>query len=202
MFLPEDDKHSGDRDKQTDHLGEGSDGHKTESGDDKSMSVASLVKELDSAGDLPAGFGDLLRKVPRELFIPNQVWVDGEHGDEAIDRENDSARWFRAAYSDTAVVTQFDDGRTKWPDIGRRPTCSASAPRQSWRCCRPYVSAGATRCWSEHDAGRAGVDRAPVRCASIVGCGRNGVSVVARQGTAVEVDPWTITPDRQTVTFV
>ncbi|QWF81756.1 hypothetical protein HUW46_05189 [Amycolatopsis sp. CA-230715] len=32
---PGNDKHSGDSDSQTDHLGKGSDGHTVESGDDK-----------------------------------------------------------------------------------------------------------------------------------------------------------------------
>lgn len=32
---PGNDKHSGDNDSQTDHLGKGSDGHTVESGDDK-----------------------------------------------------------------------------------------------------------------------------------------------------------------------
>lgn len=92
------------------------------------MNVASLVKELDSAGDMPAGFGDLMHRVQRERFTPDQIWVDGEHGDEAIDRERDTPRWLRAVYSDRPIVTQFDDGRTKWPDVGKIPTCSASAP--------------------------------------------------------------------------
>lgn len=31
-------------------------------------------------------------------------------------------------YSDRVVVTQFDDGAIHWPDVGFRPTCSASMP--------------------------------------------------------------------------
>ena len=87
-----------------------------------------LVKELDSAGALPAGFGPLLHAVPREQFIPERAWakVDGTYA--ALDRGTRPKEWFTAVYSDRSVVTQFDDGRTAWPAVGRRPTCSASMP--------------------------------------------------------------------------
>lgn len=88
------------------------------------MTVGDLVRELDSAGDLPAGFGPLLRAVPRAMFIPDRIWVNRE----PIDRVAEPERWLRAVYSDDSVVTQFDDGRTAWPEVGRLPTCSASMP--------------------------------------------------------------------------
>lgn len=83
-----------------------------------------LVKELDSAGDLPVGFGPLLHAVPREWFIPDRIWVDRK----PIDRLAQPGKWLHAVYSDTVVVTQFDDGRTPWPQTGEIPTCSASMP--------------------------------------------------------------------------
>ncbi|OZM72214.1 protein-L-isoaspartate(D-aspartate) O-methyltransferase [Amycolatopsis antarctica] len=86
--------------------------------------VRALVAALDSAGDLPAGFGPLLERVPREKFIPDRIWVDPV----PIDRATDPERWHRAVYSDTSIVTQFDNGRTCWPEVGDRPTCSASMP--------------------------------------------------------------------------
>jgi protein-L-isoaspartate(D-aspartate) O-methyltransferase len=86
--------------------------------------VRALVAALDSAGDLPAGFGRVLEAVPREHFIPDHVWVDRE----PIDRATEPDRWLKAVYRDEAIVTQFDDGRTEWPDAGDRPTCSASMP--------------------------------------------------------------------------
>lgn len=92
------------------------------------MTVDALIRELDSAGNLPAGFGDLLRAVPRELFIPDRIWIEENGKDRPVDRQVEPERWLAAAYSTDAIVTQFDDGRTKWPDIGARPTCSASAP--------------------------------------------------------------------------
>lgn len=92
------------------------------------MTVDDLVDELDSAGDLPAEFGPVLRKVPREWFIPSQAWVKENGAYQPIDRNADSGRWLRAVYSNRSVVTQFDDGRTEWPGVGDRPTCSASMP--------------------------------------------------------------------------
>jgi protein-L-isoaspartate O-methyltransferase len=83
-----------------------------------------LVKELDSAGDLPAGFGPLLESVPREWFIPDHVWADRH----PISRTEEPDQWLRATYSDRSVVTQFDDGEVQWPEVGTIPTCSASAP--------------------------------------------------------------------------
>jgi protein-L-isoaspartate(D-aspartate) O-methyltransferase len=90
--------------------------------------IGALVKELDSAGALLAGFGPLLRAVPREQFIPDRAWakVGGTYA--ALDRGTRPEQWFTAVYSDRPVVTQFDDGRTAWPAVGRRPTCSASMP--------------------------------------------------------------------------
>jgi protein-L-isoaspartate O-methyltransferase len=92
------------------------------------VSVTSLVRELDSAGDLPAGFGPLLHKVPRELFVPHQIWAQLDGPYQAIDRDDDPELWLRTVYSDTPLVTQFDDGATTWPQVGERPTCSGSAP--------------------------------------------------------------------------
>ncbi|WP_431874533.1 methyltransferase domain-containing protein [Amycolatopsis sacchari] len=83
-----------------------------------------LVKELDSAGDLPAGFGPLLESVPREWFIPDRIWVNRK----PISRAAEPERWLAAVYGNQSVVTQFDDGWTLWPEVGAIPTCSASAP--------------------------------------------------------------------------
>jgi hypothetical protein len=76
-------------------------------------SRALTVAELESAGDLAAGFGPLLRAVPREWFVPERIWVDRE----PIDRGGEAGRWARAVYGDCSVVTQFDDGRTRWPAV-------------------------------------------------------------------------------------
>lgn len=88
------------------------------------ISAAALVDELGSAGNLPAGFGPLLQAVARERFISDHIWVDRE----PIDRVSQPDKWLRAVYSNSSLVTQFDDGRTRWPDVGEMPTCSASMP--------------------------------------------------------------------------
>ncbi len=91
------------------------------------MTIAStdtLVNELNSAGNLPAEFGRLLHAVPRERFIPDRIWVDQN----PIDRASQHDTWMRAVYSNSAIVTQFDDGHTQWPNVGEIPTCSASMP--------------------------------------------------------------------------
>ncbi|WP_051791578.1 hypothetical protein [Amycolatopsis jejuensis] len=86
--------------------------------------VRALIGELDAAGDLPAAFGPLLDAIPREQFIPDRAAVDRV----PIDRGTDPQAWLAAVYSDRSIVTQFDDGRTPWPDVDDRPTSSASQP--------------------------------------------------------------------------
>lgn len=91
------------------------------------MTIAStdtLVNELNSAGNLSAEFGHLLHAVRREWFIPDRIWVDRK----PIGRASQPDMWMRAVYSNSAIVTQFDDGRTQWPEVGEIPTCSASMP--------------------------------------------------------------------------
>ncbi len=92
--------------------------------------VRALIDELESAGNLPADFRSVLTAVPREWFIPARVWVrDIEDGPyRPVDRAVAPGRWLAAVYSNRAIVTQFDDGATEWPEVGDRPTCSASMP--------------------------------------------------------------------------
>lgn len=62
---------------------------------------------------------------PRHAFLPERVWV----GDDLRPcvRRADPAAWLRAAYADTPVVTQINDGVE--PGDGERwPSSSASAP--------------------------------------------------------------------------
>ncbi|HWE90688.1 MAG TPA: methyltransferase domain-containing protein [Pseudonocardiaceae bacterium] len=88
-----------------------------------------LVADLDSRGLLPADWASVLGAVPRERFIPGRMWADEpETGYLPIDRGSEPDRWLDAVYSDRVIVTQFDDGATEWPNIGHRPTCSASMP--------------------------------------------------------------------------
>jgi len=69
-----------------------------------------------------------LARVRREDFIPDRVWIEEESGYVAIDRSEEPHRWEGVVYANRVVVTQFDDGDTMWPAVGRRPTCSASMP--------------------------------------------------------------------------
>jgi protein-L-isoaspartate(D-aspartate) O-methyltransferase (PCMT) len=46
----------------------------------------------------------------------------------ALDRATDPERWLCAVRSDRVIVTQFDDGATTWPRIGRRASSSCSMP--------------------------------------------------------------------------
>ncbi|TCO47341.1 protein-L-isoaspartate O-methyltransferase family protein [Actinocrispum wychmicini] len=84
----------------------------------------SLVRELDSAGLLPAGFGLLLCEVLRDRFTSDLVWVDGK----PLSKREHPTAWWTAVYSNTSVVTQYDDGFTSWPEVGDRASCSLSMP--------------------------------------------------------------------------
>jgi protein-L-isoaspartate(D-aspartate) O-methyltransferase len=83
---------------------------------------------LDSAGLLPAGFGSLFRDVDRELFVPDRMWVKLGGTYRPVDRATQPDQWLSYVYSNRSIVTQFDDGGTKWPEVGKRPTSSASMP--------------------------------------------------------------------------
>lgn len=72
--------------------------------------VAALVDQI-------AGLDDRWREAmyatPRHLFIPDRAWC---HPDDApgylIDRAADPGTWMDAVYSDAAIITQKDDGKT------------------------------------------------------------------------------------------
>lgn len=90
-----------------------------------------LVAQLHAAGAVPAAWVLAFQAVARELFIPDRVWVTdgGARADPvALDRATDPERWLASVYSDVTIVTQFDDGRTPWPQPGHRPTSSSSMP--------------------------------------------------------------------------
>ena len=87
-----------------------------------------LVGELPAAGALPAGHAPAFRAAPRERFVPDRIWYRHEDADIAVDRTAEPEHWLSAVDSDRALVTQFDDGATAWPQVGRVPTSSASMP--------------------------------------------------------------------------
>jgi protein-L-isoaspartate O-methyltransferase len=88
-----------------------------------------LADELCASGQLPPAWAPVFRAVDRAGFLPDRVWVEEDNaGYQPLDRAAEPQRWWRAIYSNRVVVTQFDDGDTVWPTVGRRPTCSASMP--------------------------------------------------------------------------
>jgi protein-L-isoaspartate(D-aspartate) O-methyltransferase len=87
-----------------------------------------LAVEL--AGKIPAEWADVISAVDRARFIPARVWVyDEDNEPRPLDRDADPRQWWRVVYSDTSIMTQFDNGATVWPDTtGKHPTSSASQP--------------------------------------------------------------------------
>lgn len=65
--------------------------------------------------------------VPRELFIPDTVWVsvEGTGWLRPLRRQDDPDGWMAEVGSSRSVITQVDDGAT---GQGRWPTSSSSAP--------------------------------------------------------------------------
>ncbi|MEU2871977.1 hypothetical protein ABZ769_22640 [Streptomyces olivoreticuli] len=70
--------------------------------------------------------------VHREGFLPTRVWLDDDSADggyASLDRAQDPDRWWQAAYSNEAIVTQLDDGGPHRLDsYWATPTSSASMP--------------------------------------------------------------------------
>ncbi|MGH3803387.1 MAG: methyltransferase domain-containing protein [Pseudonocardiaceae bacterium] len=87
-----------------------------------------LVAALEAAQALPASWREAFLAVPREQFIPAQIWVSDGERDVPLDYHSHPDRWRAAVYGNTTLVTQFDDGATAWPAVGRRATSSASDP--------------------------------------------------------------------------
>ncbi len=87
-----------------------------------------LVAELEAAQALPASWRETFLAVPREQFIPAQIWVSDSDRYVPLDYHRHPQRWRAAVYGNTTLVTQFDDGATVWPAVGHRATSSASDP--------------------------------------------------------------------------
>jgi protein-L-isoaspartate O-methyltransferase len=87
-----------------------------------------LAAEL--SGKIPAAWAAAFGAVDRATFIPSRIWTYNDHNEpQPCDRDTDPLGWRQAVYSDTAIMTQFDNGATVWPDTaGNCPTSSASQP--------------------------------------------------------------------------
>ncbi|MEU9888034.1 protein-L-isoaspartate(D-aspartate) O-methyltransferase [Sphaerisporangium sp. NPDC051011] len=67
--------------------------------------------------------------VPRHLFVPRRAWADRliDQPEHLIDRDTDPAAWWKAVYSNTAIITQRGDGDVA--DTTSPPTSSLPCPR-------------------------------------------------------------------------
>lgn len=69
-------------------------------------------------------------KVDRGWFVPRRMWCSPRGRlPQPVDLLTEPELWRECVYGDTVVVTQFDDGATSWPEVGRVATSSASQPR-------------------------------------------------------------------------
>ncbi|MEE1753753.1 methyltransferase [Streptomyces sp. SP18CS02] len=83
---------------------------------------AALVDDLYERGLLTDAWRDVWLAVPREDFLPHQIWRQGPTGCEPITTEGDR---LALAHSDEPVIIQLDDGHTDGPGIA---TSSNSQP--------------------------------------------------------------------------
>jgi hypothetical protein len=92
---------------------------------------------------------DVVSVVDRAKFIPARVWVYDEGNEpQLLDRDTDPRRWWQVVSSDTAIMTQFDNGATVWPDAtGEHPTSSASQPSLMLNMLTALDVHQATRFW-------------------------------------------------------
>ncbi|QIZ34671.1 methyltransferase domain-containing protein [Saccharopolyspora sp. ASAGF58] len=68
--------------------------------------------------------------VPRDRFIPPEVWVDDPvtGGFVSVSRKTDGARWRELVEADEPIITQVDDGKTRPGAVGFQPSSSCSKP--------------------------------------------------------------------------
>ncbi|MFF2119106.1 protein-L-isoaspartate(D-aspartate) O-methyltransferase [Kitasatospora sp. NPDC058184] len=84
-----------------------------------------LVDRLEASGALTPGWRQAFLDIGRHLFLPDVVWASTSDGYERCDRTENPGRWLELAYSDVAIVTQWEDDA----DGGQRePTSSVSMP--------------------------------------------------------------------------
>lgn len=92
-----------------------------------------LIAELDEQGVLTdPRVRRAMAGIERHRFLPDRIWLDddrAEGGYALIDRHSEPKRWWQAAYGNTPVVTQLDDGGAARLDATwATPTSSASLP--------------------------------------------------------------------------
>ncbi|MET8546372.1 protein-L-isoaspartate(D-aspartate) O-methyltransferase [Kitasatospora sp. NPDC004799] len=84
-----------------------------------------LIDRLEASGALTPDWRQAFLDVGRHLFLPDVFWASTGGGYERCDRAESPDRWMELAYSDVAIVTQWDGGAD---DGQREPTSSVSMP--------------------------------------------------------------------------
>lgn len=77
-----------------------------------------------------AVWGDAVRAVPRELFLPDRVWpFEATTGQYAfVNRTTDPDAWHAAVEADQPITTQWDDGHHQGDEPGHTASSSCSMP--------------------------------------------------------------------------
>lgn len=83
---------------------------------------------LTAGGWLTPDWADAWKRVDRAAFVPDRVWVPAPDGYHRLDRHDDPMRWRGLVHTDTALITQVENG-TAAPQFSLHPTSSASMPR-------------------------------------------------------------------------
>lgn len=99
--------------------------------DDLARRVERLADLIAAERDFTDGvWREAFLAVPRHLFIPDAAWASPNKAgqDYRIDRAANPEEWLDAVYSDTIVITQFDDESAVVPDGKGEATSSNSAP--------------------------------------------------------------------------
>jgi protein-L-isoaspartate(D-aspartate) O-methyltransferase len=92
------------------------------------LDLAGFVGRLAASGDLPARWRQAVETVPREAFIPPDIWEHAEGYLRPVRRADDQAAWSGQVYSDEAIIIQADDGATAPGERGDYVSSSASKP--------------------------------------------------------------------------
>ena len=80
-------------------------------------------------GPVPREWQAAIKATPRHRFLPERIWLENDEGGyEPCDLSTDHDRWFEAAYQDTPIVTQINDGQASAAPADAWPSSSASAP--------------------------------------------------------------------------
>ncbi|MGH3929785.1 MAG: methyltransferase domain-containing protein [Pseudonocardiaceae bacterium] len=91
-------------------------------------STTGLADALCASGAVGRDWQDAFRGVPRQLFVPDAVWIGKRPPVRPVIRQDDPADWLELVHSDVPLVTQVDDGATAPGQPGTYPTSSISQP--------------------------------------------------------------------------